>query len=429
MARRRGIEIRWGMCCAGMKYECKSKDSVRAIIWCSDGLKSLVAAWTARRPMHRTRRDRGKGGVDERFIHPFHTVSFEMLDSKRPKILSLIITGRASFKTTINLTAGLRAHQEIMESWSTSDSINCRVIAASVPMNVNPKSLSVILLSIPSYKPEILLNIRVMVYARIEDEEPYEEPRGAGYSPNPLIRGFVFVPDARKHQNSTSEPENIRSRPHTVSKKMEYTRRVVDASDTREIVSTVVPDPHEVCPTLWNTNDNLNFFRDICDTACDTCSSVKKIEHNSPLSYYYLIVLEMSGRKNFNSPFPSAPGSDLQRHKPLSCHGLRDRYAIGPEPYTGVLNIRSFIPRPFSRFYPMTSDCSGGHCPKSPNFSRADSQIFWRGCQQLGMELGIQQNTHSSRDPNFEVSRRSQACILPISIPHIYTITVLNGEY
>ncbi|KAJ7889177.1 hypothetical protein B0H13DRAFT_2277281 [Mycena leptocephala] len=53
----------------------------------------------------------------------------------------------------------------------------------------------------------------------------------------------------------------------------------------------------------------------------------------------------------------------------------------------------------------MTSDCSGGHCPKSPNFSGADSRIFWRRCQQLGMELGIQQNTHSSRDPNFVVSR------------------------
>ncbi|KAJ7752222.1 hypothetical protein DFH07DRAFT_774511 [Mycena maculata] len=41
------------------------------------------------------------------------------------------------------------------------------------------------------------------------------------------------------------------------------------------------------------------------------------------------------------------------------------------------------------RFYPMNSDCSGGHCPKSRNFSPADSRIFWGRCQQLGMKLGI----------------------------------------
>ncbi|KAJ7935871.1 hypothetical protein B0H13DRAFT_1947385 [Mycena leptocephala] len=70
-----------------------------------------------------------------------------------------------------------------------------------------------------------------------------------------------------------------------------------------------------------------------------------------------------------------------QDPKRQSCwhrRGPRHRYAIGLEPYTGLLNIESFIPRPFSRFYPMTSNCSGGHCPKSPNFSRADSRIFWR---------------------------------------------------
>jgi hypothetical protein len=56
--------------------------------------------------------------------------------------------------------------------------------------------------SIPSQKPEILLNIWAVLYALIErtgtqykwgenlvrvSEEPYEEPRGAGYSPNSLI--------------------------------------------------------------------------------------------------------------------------------------------------------------------------------------------------------------------------------------------------
>ncbi|KAJ7920449.1 hypothetical protein B0H13DRAFT_1986979 [Mycena leptocephala] len=57
--------------------------------------------------------------------------------------------------------------------------------------------------------------------------------------------------------------------------------------------------------------------------------------------------------------------------------GPRHRYAISLEPYTELLNIQSFIPSHFSRCYPITSDCSGGHCPKSPNFSRADTT--WNG--------------------------------------------------
>ncbi|KAJ7773587.1 hypothetical protein DFH07DRAFT_801241 [Mycena maculata] len=39
----------------------------------------------------------------------------------------------------------------------------------------------------------------------------------------------------------------------------------------------------------------------------------------------------------------------------LHCRGPRHHYAIGLEPYTGLLNIQSFILRPFSRFYPMNS--------------------------------------------------------------------------
>jgi hypothetical protein len=47
-------------------------------------------------------------------------------------------------------------------------------------------------------------------------EEPYVQPRGAGYSPNSLIRAFVDVRDARKHLNPTSEHENIMNRPHII---------------------------------------------------------------------------------------------------------------------------------------------------------------------------------------------------------------------
>ncbi|KAJ7912717.1 hypothetical protein B0H13DRAFT_2006264 [Mycena leptocephala] len=90
----------------------------------------------------------------------------------------------------------------------------------------------------------------------------------------------------------------------------------------------------------------------------------------------------------------NTPGKSTTSFVGQSCwhrRGPRHRYAIGLEPYTGLPNIQSFIPRPFSRFYPMTSDCSGGHCPKSPNFSHADSRIFleemsatWNGAGHPG---------------------------------------------
>ncbi|KAJ7934631.1 hypothetical protein B0H13DRAFT_2305409 [Mycena leptocephala] len=52
--------------------------------------------------------------------------------------------------------------------------------------------------------------------------------------------------------------------------------------------------------------------------------------------------------------------------------------------------MQSFILRAISKFYPFTSDGSAGHYLKSPNFGLANSQIFWRSYQHLGMELGAQ---------------------------------------
>ncbi|KAJ7772712.1 hypothetical protein DFH07DRAFT_170842 [Mycena maculata] len=70
--------------------------------------------------------------------------------------------------------------------------------------------------------------------------------------------------------------------------------------------------------------------------------------------------------------------------------GTRHHHAIGLEPYRVLLTIQYFILRGISKFYPFTSDGSAGHYLKPPNFGLANSQIFWRSYQHLGMELGAQ---------------------------------------
>jgi hypothetical protein len=76
--------------------------------------------------------------------------------------------------------------------------------------------------------------------------------------------------------------------------------------------------------------------------------------------------------------------------------GTRYRHAIGLEPYRILFTIQSFILRGIPRFYPFTSDSSAGHYLKPPNFSLANSQIFWRSYQRLGLELGAQVHPNTS---------------------------------
>ncbi|KAJ7795946.1 hypothetical protein B0H14DRAFT_2620410 [Mycena olivaceomarginata] len=83
----------------------------------------------------------------------------------------------------------------------------------------------------------------------------------------------------------------------------------------------------------------------------------------------------------------SNPVSHAGHHR-----GTRYHHAIGLEPYRVLLTIQSFILR--------------GHYLKSPNFGLANSQIFWRSYQHLGMDLGTQ-DARSFHDPDFAVSHPS----------------------
>ncbi|KAJ7430462.1 hypothetical protein FB451DRAFT_482975 [Mycena latifolia] len=76
--------------------------------------------------------------------------------------------------------------------------------------------------------------------------------------------------------------------------------------------------------------------------------------------------------------------------------GTRHRHAIGLESYRVLVSVQSFLLRGISRFYPFTSDSSAGHYLKPPNFGLANSQIFWRSCQHLGMKFGIQLRLNTS---------------------------------
>ncbi|KAJ7496418.1 hypothetical protein FB451DRAFT_1359086 [Mycena latifolia] len=106
---------------------------------------------------------------------------------------------------------------------------------------------------------------------------------------------------------------------------------------------------------------------------------------------------------------------DLRRSHAGHLRGTRQRHAISLESYIGLVTIKYFILR--------------GHYLKPPNFGLANSWIFWRSCEHLGMDLGIQvfldlQNTRSSHDPNFGVPHRSEADFLTFRMPHICTKTM-----
>ncbi|KAJ7433116.1 hypothetical protein FB451DRAFT_1380540 [Mycena latifolia] len=53
----------------------------------------------------------------------------------------------------------------------------------------------------------------------------------------------------------------------------------------------------------------------------------------------------------------------------------------------------------------------------------SQSRIFWRSCEHLGMDLGLQ-NTRSSHNPNFGVPHWSEADFLTFRMPHICTKTM-----
>ncbi|KAF7362883.1 hypothetical protein MVEN_00638200 [Mycena venus] len=90
-------------------------------------------------------------------------------------------------------------------------------------------------------------------------------------------------------------------------------------------------------------------------------------------------------------------------------HGTRYRHAISLELHRVLFTIQSFILR--------------GRYLKPLNFGLANSQIFWRSYQHLGIDLGAQ-DARSFHNPDFGLLHQSGPDFVTFCMPHIYTTTV-----